>query len=186
MRAITKLMLRGAAMLLAGALAAGCGGKKTYEPLEELKNDFNLQLSLLKRHSDFLEKKVVNVETKLAKVDASTDSLAMQIEAFVTGPDRVQREILAEVDAQTTAADRGRENYMAALRRRLDERDQDLNHRADEAIGRTTRVLTDRDRFFRYVFTAQDSVNGIFASRFDQRPWYQSVIGRWEGRRPSE
>jgi hypothetical protein len=34
--------------------------------------------------------------------------------------------------------------------------------------------------FVNFVATEQDSINRVFATRFDSRPWYQSYMGKWE------
>ena len=42
------------------------------------------------------------------------------------------------------------------------------------------------DEFVRFVMTYQDTVNIAFASRFDQKPWYTSILGRWEQKKPTK
>jgi hypothetical protein len=48
------------------------------------------------------------------------------------------------------------------------------------------RTLEAKDEFFRFVFSEQDSINMEFAARFESRPWYESVLGRWEEREQAE
>jgi hypothetical protein len=179
-----RTMWGGALLLLA---VSGCGvNRELQEQFVDLKNEFNLQLALLNRHGEFLEKKVAAIETKLAEAERVDRELSGGLAAYIARPDEVKREVLADATAEARRAEERQAAYLAAFQQRLGARRADIHRRAHEAISQTHRTLDDRERLFRFVFTAQDSVNRVFASRFDQRPWYQSVLGRWEDRRPSE
>ena len=50
----------------------------------------------------------------------------------------------------------------------------------NEGLLELEETLLEHASFVRFVTGEQDSINYIFAARFDSRPWYQSILGKWE------
>jgi hypothetical protein len=175
------------AVLVAAAPLAGCeANRELLQQFVDMKNEFNLQLALLQRQGEYLEQKVGQIDAKVTAAEEKNDKLSRNLAAYVARPLAVKKEILDEVDSRAEAVGAAQDAYHASVESRLDQADARLNSQFDREADRTRNTLADEERFFRFVFTEQDSINRVFAARFDSRPWYESVLGRWESSVPAD
>jgi hypothetical protein len=161
--------------------AAGCqGDRELQQELLNIKNETTLQLELLNRHSEFLVQKSEMVEGNLATLTDEDRRLSREVAIYTARPDQIRREILGEVDTRAEMATERRERFSRDIADRLDARGRALSEKTSQTIAKFQSAL-DHDRMFlTFVFAHQDSMNRVFANRFDDRPWYESVLGRWE------
>lgn len=160
--------------------AAGCqGDRELQQELLNYKNDSRFQLELLDRHDQFLKEKMSDTQDMLAKVEASDHQLSRDFKSYASRPGQIKKEIVEDTAqrAQQIAAEEL--DFVEEVNGKLDSADA----RFDEEVTQTGNEIADRlkseGRFFDYVMTAQDSLNLAFARRFDSRPWYESVLGKW-------
>lgn len=165
------------------AAAVGCqGDRELQQELLNLKNESTLQLELLERHSAFLTEKTDMVEKQVDALADSDRRLSHDVAVYTARPDQIRKEILDEVDQRGELAAERRERFKEEILQRLDDRGDELTAKAQEAVDQYQAVL-DRERaFIDFVFTQQDSMNQVYANRFADRPWYESILGTWEAR----
>jgi polyhydroxyalkanoate synthesis regulator phasin len=171
-------------VLLPLAALAGCQGadRDLQQELLNLKNETTLQLELLSRHSEFLTEKTDMVEKRLDTLSDADRKLSHDVAVYTARPDQIRKEILDEVDSRGEMAAERQQRFGDDLTGRLDARGTELSNKASTTIAEFQSVLDHEHDFFKFVFTAQDSLNQVFANRFADRPWYESVLGRWEAR----
>jgi hypothetical protein len=175
------------AVAVVAAPLAGCeANREVLQQFVDMKNEFNLQFALLQRHGEFLEQKVAQIEAKVVAAEEVDRKLSRGLAAYVARPLGVKKEILDEVDTRAEATSAAQDAYRASIQSRIDQADSRFTTHLDQETSRARQTLADEERFFRFVFTEQDSVNRVFAARFDSRPWYESVLGRWEANSPAD
>lgn len=165
--------------LIAGVV--GCqGNRELQQELLNLKNETSLQLELLNRHNDFLTRKTDLVEERVERLSSSDRQLTREVNIYGARPDQIKREILDEVDVRGQMAADQRTAFTQEFDDRLTDKSAYLSDKTRTTIAGFERALDHEDRFFRFVFAEQDSMNLEFVSRFQDRPWYESLLGRWE------
>ena len=175
-------------LLLLGMTTAlaltGCqANRELLEGLVELKNDSSLQLMLLDRHNQFLISKVEKVTRNLEALEAINARLSREFAVYTSRPDAIKRDILGDVSFRASEAAEKQRLFTEEFSDRLNKKETALNQILTQNIQSIQKTLDYEDEFFRFVFTMQDSINREFATRFDSRPWYQSLLGKWEGDR---
>jgi hypothetical protein len=179
-------MPRACALLLLAPLilaVAGCqSSRETEQELVDLRNETTLQLLLLNRHGDFLSQKSDLVAERLRILEEADLELARNFDAYASRPDEVKEEVLGEVDSRGESMANQQQAFAAEIDQRLHDKERALDAKTKDAMAAIQAVLDYENAFFRFVFTEQDSLNLVFARRFEDRPWYESVLSRWEAR----
>ena len=168
----------GAGLALA-VLVSGCGvNRELQEQYIDLKNDTRYQITLVEKQGSFLEEKINQVGEKVDRLEASEGDFAKDISSFVARPGQVKREVLDEVDQRSAGLAVRQSDLFRDFQRRLSDYDASINQSLDAQTVVMRGTLADEDEFFRFVFAEQDSVNQVFAARFDSKPWYTSILAR--------
>jgi len=176
-----RRLAAGALLLAAGALVGGCSGNRDLqEALIAYKNESKLQVALLQEQSRFLTEKGNTVGEKMEALTEDTETLAAEFSVYANRPGEIKREVYEYVSSESTAVADDQALFVEQTDQSLDRFGQDRNENLDSQIGAMQATLDYNADFVRFVFTAQDSINAVFAARFDSRPWYESVIGKWE------
>ena len=177
-------MRRSVFILLGTTVVLGLTGcqanRELQEGLVELKNITRLQLMLLDRHNEFLTQKLEKVALNLEALEATNAKLTREFAVYTARPDAIKREILEEVDFRAAEAAENQRFFTQAFAERLNNKEAALGQILTQSIQSMQNKLDYEDEFFRFVFSQQDSVNGEFANRFDSRPWYESLLGKWK------
>jgi hypothetical protein len=180
MRRLTPLLA-----LMVSLCVVGCqGDREVQQALLDLKNEHTLTLMGLTDQSEFLEKKLDHVREKLEVLDESDRMLSSEFALYARRPDEIKREILDDVGLRTVMIAEEQQQYFVDLTNRLDQHALRFDNQMVQATEATQKTLSEEDAFFRFVFTEQDSINRVFAARFENRPWYESVLAKWEDRAP--
>lgn len=168
-------------VLGAGVLLSGCTGNRDLEEqLVAYKNESKLQLALLEKQSAFLTEKGTTVGDKMDALTEDTETLSAEFSIYLNRPDEIKREVYAYVTEESTAVAQDQALFSQQMDESIDRFRRSRNETLDARLGAMQATLDYHAEFMRFVFTYQDSVNAVFAARFDSRPWYQSVIGKWE------
>jgi hypothetical protein len=56
----------------------------------------------------------------------------------------------------------------------------DMETRATARLEEFKKKVDEHEEFVNFVTAQQDSINRVFATRLDSRPWYESILGKWE------
>lgn len=181
-------MLRIAAFLLILAALAGCGNpaEKMQAQVTTFKSELDPEMQLLSRHSKFLKKKAETIAAKVDKLEADQAQIVSQLYALTSQPEAVKRDITALLEAQQDTLVRFQRATLQDFGRFLDQRDAAVQQRLAAQADSLNAELAKADEFVKFVFAYQDSVNHLFAGRFDQKPWYTSILGRWEAQHPKK
>ncbi len=172
------------------ALVSGlCGcndAKKLETQVTAFKAEMDPQIQLMVRHSKFLKKKADTIAAKVDKIEAEQAQLNQTLAALTAEPGAAKRDIIAFVDAKADTTARFQRASLAEFGRFLDQRDAEVQAILKAQDDSLRSALNKTDEFVRFVMTYQDTVNTAFASRFDQKPWYTSILGRWEQKKPTK
>jgi len=172
-------------VLLAGL--SGCNDSKKLEgQVTAFKAEMDPQIQLMTRHSKFLRKKAETIAGKVDKIEAEQAQMSATLGALQAAPGAAKRDILGIVDAKADSTARFQKAALEDLSKLLDQRDALVQQTLKAQNDSLTAALAKADEFVRFVMTNQDTVNQAFASRFDQKPWYTSILGRWEQKKPAK
>jgi len=171
----------GAALLAATILATGCTGNRDLEEvLVDYKNETKLQLALLEAQSEFLTDKGNTVSDKMEALAEDTETLDAEFSIFANRPDEIKREVYQYVSEESTKVADDQMQFV----NQVDDSVRMFRETRNESLGAQLASmqasLDYHAEFIRFVFVYQDSVNELFAARFDSRPWYESLIGKWQ------
>jgi hypothetical protein len=183
------MMRRGSYALFFVLLAAlsGCNDSKRLESqVTGFKTEMDPQIQLMVRHSKFLKKKAETIAAKVDKIEAEQAQLHATLGALTSEPGAAKRDILAVVDAKTESTSQFQSATLREFGKFLEQRDALVRQTLEAQNDSLTAALAKTDEFVRFVMTYQDTVNQAFASRFDQKPWYTSILGRWEQKKPTK
>ena len=171
--------------LMLSFCVVGCqADRELQQSLLDLQNEHTLTLMHLTDQNEFLQKKLDHVRERLDALDNSNRMLSSEFAIYARRPDQIKREILDDVGLRTVMIAEEQEQYLADLTKRLEQQALRLENQMAGATEATQKTLSEDDTFFRFVFTEQDSVNRVFAARFENKPWYESVLAKWEERSP--
>ena len=165
---------------------SGCNESKKMEVMvANYKAEMGPQMQLMVRHSKFLQKKAETIAAKVDKLQADNAQIAQTLAALTYEPQAAKRDILALVDAHADTLARSQKNSLEELGQFLNQRDVAVRQSLTTQEDSLKVALAAADEFFRFVMSDQDTVNQAFAQRFDQKPWYTSILGRWEQKKKS-
>jgi ABC-type glycerol-3-phosphate transport system substrate-binding protein len=179
--------LSSALMLVVLAALSGCNESKKLEgQVTRFKGEMDPQIQLMVRHSKFLKKKAETIAAKVDKIEAEQAQISATLASLTAAPGAAKRDILAFVDSKTDSLARFQKATLLELGTLLDERDAAIQKKLKAQDDSLKAGIAKTDEFVRFVMTNQDTVNQAFASRFDQKPWYTSILGRWEQKKPTK
>ena len=181
-------MLRLATFLLVLAALAGCSNdaEKIQAQVTTFKSELDPEMQLLTRHSKFLKKKAETIAAKVDKLEADQAQLVSVLYALTSHPEAVKRDMTALLEAQQDTMATFQRATLQEFGRFLDQRDAAVQQKLAAQSDSLNAELAKADEFVRFVFSYQDTVNHNVAARFDQKPWYTSILGRWEAQRPKK
>lgn len=183
---LRRLQLLALIVAMAGLTGCQARNRDLEQELVDIKNAARLNEMLLERQSEFLTNKVDLVTQQIDKLEEDNHRLSRDFSIYAARPEEVKHEVLTEVDVKTDQATKAQEDFRREFTQKLNQRAADLDAKSREAISDYMDTLNADDRFFRFVFTEQDSLNRIFAARFENRPWYESILGKWESQQQRE
>ncbi len=179
LRRLSSLAL--AAILLVGL--TGCQQIRTNQAeIIDLSNKVNTDLELLKKQNTFLNRKVNKLQDSVDEAVEVSTALREELSTYANRPDEVKLEIIDEVNSRFQAIARSNEDFKAEVTEMFSTQAQAVNNRLDTTLADMEKTLNNHSAFVQFVAAEQDSINRVFANRFDSRPWYQSIIGKWEDR----
>jgi hypothetical protein len=177
-------MLRAFAFALLGVMViavSGCNDTKKIEAMvASYKAEMDPQMQLMVRHSKFLQKKAETIAAKVEKLEAENAQMSQALAALTYEPQAAKRDILAYVDARADTLAMFQKNSLEEFGHFLNQRDVAVRQTLQAQDDSLKAALASADEFFRFVMSDQDTVNQAFAQRLDQKPWYNSILGRWE------
>jgi hypothetical protein len=183
-------MTRRASSVLTLVLVAGLCGcndtKKLETQVTSFKAEMDPQIQLMTRHSKFLRKKAETISGKVDKIEAEQAQLNQTLAALRSEPAAAKRDILAFVDAKSESTAEFQKASLQEFGRFLEERDAQVKATLKAQDDSLRAALGKTDEFVQFVTTYQDTVNLAFAQRFDQKPWYTSILNRWEQKKPTK
>jgi chromosome segregation ATPase len=168
-------------LVLISALG-GCGGRDFETELINFRDRSRAQLDVMKKQNELLNRKLNDMNARLDKLQESNDRLSAELTSYVTRPEEVKLEIITEVNTRFSAAAKNQEDFFTQVNTAFDDRTTATQDTLNTKMAAMEADLLDHSAFVKFVATAQDSINRVFASRFDSRPWYQSFMGKWEDR----
>ncbi len=164
-------------------LFAGCGANREMQAeLVNLKSSTKKQLDLLKQQNQFLNRKLNTVNEKVDELTDLTNSLRTELSTYANRPDEVKLEIIEEVNTRFAAIAKSQKDFEDQVQTAFQDQAQQVNQKLDNQLAEMNKTLNKHTAFVQFVAAEQDSINRVFANRFDSRPWYQSIIGKWEDR----
>ena len=180
-------MLRRPLSLTLVALAVvsltGCGQvRKNQAEIIALKNTVNRDLELLKRQNTFMNRKVNKLQESVDEATEISSDLRTELSTYANRPEEVKIEIIGEVNSRFGAILKSNEEFKAEVTEMFKQHREATETRLTESLTAMEKTLNNHTAFVQFVATEQDSINRVFANRFDSRPWYQSIIGKWEDR----
>jgi hypothetical protein len=158
----------------------GCSQNKRLEAdVSSFKAEIDPDMQLMLRYSKFLKKKVGTVTAKIDKLESESGASGQELGRLTAEPAAAKRDILAAVDVRADSLAMFQKTSLEEFGRFLEGRDAAVRATLQAEQDTLKSTLGSADVFVRFVFTYQDSVNREFAQRFDQKPWYTSILGRW-------
>lgn len=138
------------------------------------------QLGLLKKQNELLNRKLNDANEELNELLESSERISADFAEYINRPEEVKLEIIQEVNLRFSGITKNQETHETRVAAMIDTMFVHLADSTDTRIVETNKMLAQHATFVDFVATQQDSINRVFAMRFDSRPWYQSIIGKWE------
>jgi DNA anti-recombination protein RmuC len=171
------------AFLGVAILFAGCGADREMQAdLVNLKSSTKKQLDLLKQQNQFLNRKLNTVNEKVDELTELTTSLRTELSTYANRPEEVKLEIINEVNTRFAAIAKNQDEFKEQVQTAFQDQSKKINDDLATELEAMNKTLNKHTAFVQFVAAEQDSINRVFANRFDSRPWYQSIIGKWEDR----
>jgi outer membrane murein-binding lipoprotein Lpp len=169
------------AALAVGLLLAGCEGTQQIEiELNNVKETTKSQMDIIKKQNELMNRKLNDINEKLRELQETNDRLSGDLAAFASRPEEIKLEIISEVNSRFVGAAKTQEDFKAEVTELFQKRMSEIEESMKQEIEDMEKTLAQHSAFGSFVAGEQDSINKVFASRFDSRPWYQSYIGKWE------
>lgn len=171
------------AFLGVAILFAGCGADREMQAeLVNLKSSTKKQLDLLKQQNQFLNRKLNTVNEKVDELTELTTNLRAELSTYANRPEEVKLEIINEVNTRFAAIAKNQDEFKEQVQTAFQDQSKKINDDLATELEAMNKTLNKHTAFVQFVASEQDSINRVFANRFDSRPWYQSIIGKWEDR----
>lgn len=138
------------------------------------------QMDVLKKSNELINRQLNDLKQRVDELQDSNDRLAGELTDYATRPEEVKLEIITEVNTRFAAIANSQQTFMEEVNQNFTAKEAEIREGLAADIEEMENTLLEHAAFVRFVSTEQDSINRVFAARFDSRPWYQSIIGRWE------
>ena len=168
------------AMTMLGALAGCSGNQEVRAEMINIRDRSNAQMDLLKKSNELMNRKLNRMSERVSDLQDSNDRLSTELAEYATRPEEIKLEIITEVNTRFAAMAKGHDDFVDNLNSRFDTKTAEIEGELNSSLEDLAVTLTKHAAFVRFVSSEQDSINRVFATRFDNRPWYQSVLGKWE------
>jgi len=164
-------------------LLTGCQANREMQAeLVNLKTRTKKQLDLLKQQNEFLNRKMNTVNENVDNLTKLTKKMREELTSYANRPDEVKLEIINEVNARSAAMAADQKKFQEEMQQAFQEQSKKINEELAAKLAEMDKTLNKHTAFVKFIAAQQDSINRVFANRFDSRPWYESIIGKWEDR----
>ena len=175
-----RMMTSIVATAMLGALAGCSGNQEIRAEMVNIRDRSNHQMDLLKKSNELLNRKLNRMNDRVGKLQESNDRLSTELTEYATRPEEIKLEIITEVNTRFAAMAKGHEDFVSAVNSRFDTKTAEMERELTSSLEALAVTLDEHAVFVHFVSSEQDSINRVFATRFDSRPWYQSVLGKWD------
>ena len=170
-------LLIGVSFILA---LAGCTGTaETRAELFRIRDRSKGQMDILKRKNELLNRELNDMKDQVNELQESNDRLSAELGEYAARPEEVKLEIITEVNTMFSGVVNSQQDFKAQVEATLEEKTAVIEADLVEGLAKMEKTLIQHGDFVHFVTSEQDSINRVFAMRFDNRPWYQSVLGKW-------
>ena len=162
---------------------AGC--KKALDPkvfeaeMATYRETAKAQLDSLSAQNATLNKSLNEMNARVDKLQDANDRMAAELAAYKELPD-MRLEIIPEVTSRFQLVSAAQDQFVKSLRDSVTLRATATQDTMQARVAGMQNMLAEHISFVQFVATEQDSINRVFANRFDSRPWYVSFMGKWE------
>jgi archaellum component FlaC len=164
-----------------------CEGTQEIElQLTNTRDNTKAQMDLLKKNHELVNRKLNDLNERIVKLQETNDRLSGDLTTFASRPEEVKLEIIQEVNTRFDGVAREQAEFKQAVEDTLQARMQRIDAALATQVADMEKTLQQHSSFVMFVATEQDSINRVFANRFDSRPWYQSYMGKWEDMQKSQ
>jgi hypothetical protein len=165
----------------AALLAAGCSGSRDFEAeLGTVRSTTRTQLDVLKKQNELLNRKLNDMNARVDEIQVSNERLSTDLTTYASRPDEIKIEILTEIQTTFQSLAARQQEFEANTDSLLATETRVIAESLEVKLADVDKSLAQHSAFVHFVSSEQDSINRVFANRFDSRPWYQSILGRWE------
>jgi len=160
---------------------SGCAGdREMKEKVLTMELQSKSKFGLLKQQNEFMNRKVNTLNEKVEELLEANAVLTERLAEFANRPDEIKIEIITEVNTRFATISTAQKQFTERVTEDVDTRFNVMENKFDTQFKDMNAVLLHHTEFVQFVSTEQDSINALFAGRIDSRPWYQSIIGKWE------
>jgi len=178
---MTRRTLFLAPVLGAVLVLSACEGTKDIElQLTNTRDNTKAQMDLLKKNHELVNRKLNDLNERIGKLQETNDRLSGDLATFASRPEEVKVEIIQEVNTRFEGVRREQAEFKQTVQDTVKARMERIDAGLQAKVEAMEKNLTQHSAFVEFVATEQDSINKVFANRFDSRPWYQSYMGKWE------
>jgi hypothetical protein len=170
-------------LVLWGAAAswAGCAKNQDIQAeLAKVRETTMAQMDSLRKTNEALNKQLNAMNAQVDEVTRSSELWIPQLAANMNRPDSIRVEILNEVNTRFTYLATRQKEFEGVVDTLFTARSKAISDTLAVKLVEMDKTLAQHAAFVQFVAGEQDSINRVFANRFDSRPWYQSIIGRWQ------
>lgn len=150
------------------------------DELFRIRDNNKAEMDILKKRNEMLNRELNDLKETADKLKDSNDRLSLELTNYATRPDQVKLEIITEVNTRFASIANSQQAFIDQVNQSFAALDTTINADLEAGLAELEETLVEHTALVRFVAGEQDSINHIFASRFDSRPWYQSILGKWE------
>lgn len=144
------------------------------------------QMDILKKSNELLNRQLNDLRAKITDLEDSNTRLSNELADYATRPEEVKLEIITEVNTTFASIAKKQDEFMADVNQRFDSRTAQIDSTLGTRVDSLKATLDKHSEFVHFVASEQDSINRVFANRFDSRPWYESILGKWQDMQRAE
>jgi archaellum component FlaC len=177
MKRLRPVFLAGVSLLL---LQSGCSNKGPDPAFTKLQEQSTEQLVALKKHHEILNKKLNRINERVGKLQKSHEKFSQDLATYVARPDTMTMLIVTEVNKRFSSVLENQVSFVDTVSSAVKKRMSEMEGKATVQLDEFKKQVDEHDQFVHFVTAQQDSINRVFAVRLDSRPWYESILGKWD------